>query len=421
MARTFARLIVGSLALALFVTPTPAKTWIVSTGPGGDFTNIQPAIDAAQPGDRILVYSTDVTTSNVVDKGVTIMGVATGAGTGHGFVITGLPANQVAAIVDLDNEYGIQVLGCKGTVLLSGVNLQSDLVITASDDVRAFQVDDWNEWDNTTRVSASRYELVDAIALGVKGIGDCFTPGSCWSSQAWPGLRADQQSRLHLVRSRFWGGHASSVNCPFTWTGDGSPGIEAVEGTEVLLAGNGLPQHEVRGGWGGQNCHYWNTCEYGGQGAPAVELDGELWHSGTALMGGTTYNSPNCGVSQAPSISKTSGSTVHRLVDADPTLTLIGAPAAGATVQFEVAAPAGADVLLYLGRKPVVISDPTVRVELLTPMHINWPLGIITGTAVQKTYKIRPLPTGYTFYAQAELTYPGGEVRRTNSLAVVVR
>ena len=119
-------------------------------------------------------------------------------------MITGLPANQVAAIVDLDNEYGIQVLGCKGTVLLSGVNLQSDLVITASDDVRAFQVDDWDEWDNMTSVSASRYELVDAIVLGVKGIGDCFTPGSCWSSQTRPGLGADQQSRLHLVRSRFW-------------------------------------------------------------------------------------------------------------------------------------------------------------------------------------------------------------------------
>ena len=180
------------------------------------------------------------------------------------------------------------------------------------------------------------------------------------------------------------------MNCPFTWTGDGSPGIEAVEGTEVLLAGNGLSQHEVRGGWGGQNCHYWNTCEYGGQGAPAVELDGELWHSGTSFMGGTTYSSPNCGVSQAPSISKTPGSTVHRLVDADPTLTLIGTPAAGATVQFEVAAPAGADVLLYLGRKPVVIPDPSVRVELLTPMQINWPLGIVTGTTVPEDLQDPP-------------------------------
>src|SRR5262245_21424144 len=47
------RLLLVSLVLALAL-PCSAKTWFVG-GPDGDFTEIQPAIDAAQDGDVILV------------------------------------------------------------------------------------------------------------------------------------------------------------------------------------------------------------------------------------------------------------------------------------------------------------------------------------------------------------------------------
>jgi len=54
----FATLIMAIIVLS-FTVDAPAKTWIVddSGGPGVDFTDIQPAIEAAVAGDLILVYT----------------------------------------------------------------------------------------------------------------------------------------------------------------------------------------------------------------------------------------------------------------------------------------------------------------------------------------------------------------------------
>src|SRR5262245_43895551 len=53
MARTVP-LLVAALTLSLLGSSAIAKTWYVG-GPGADFDDIQPAIDAAQDGDLILV------------------------------------------------------------------------------------------------------------------------------------------------------------------------------------------------------------------------------------------------------------------------------------------------------------------------------------------------------------------------------
>ena len=47
-------------------------------------------------------------------------------------------------------------------------------------------------------------------------------------------------------------------------------------------------------------------------------------------------------------------------------------------------------MLLYLGRKPVVVPTPGIRVELLTPMSLTWPLGVITASKLEKPNKVRP-------------------------------
>ena len=91
-------------------------------------------------------------------------------------------------------------------------------------------------------------------------------------------------------------------------------------------------------------------------------------------------------------------------------------------VTFQVHGPPGAEALLYFGRKPKVIPEPGVGIELLTPMSFAWPLGTIPdGGVLTHGDTIRPLKPGYTFYSQAELTLQGGEVRRTNSVPIIVR
>ena len=69
-----------------------------------------------------------------------------------------------------------------------------------------------------------------------------------------------------------------------------------------------------------------------------------------------------------------------------------------------------------------MIPEPGVEIELLTPMSVAWPLGTIPADGLlTRNYTIRPLNPGFTFYSQAELTLAGGEVRRTNSVPIIVR
>ena len=62
------------VAAALFFVPASTlaaqTTWVVSNRGGGQFTEIQPAIDAAQPGDRIEVLATGANYLSFLTPGV---------------------------------------------------------------------------------------------------------------------------------------------------------------------------------------------------------------------------------------------------------------------------------------------------------------------------------------------------------------
>ncbi|MEW6743259.1 MAG: hypothetical protein AB1486_10920 [Planctomycetota bacterium] len=64
-------IIVGSLAGFLVAATASAKTWFVG-GPGADFTEIQPAVDAASPGDTILVRPVKLYRKFALAKPVTV-------------------------------------------------------------------------------------------------------------------------------------------------------------------------------------------------------------------------------------------------------------------------------------------------------------------------------------------------------------
>src|SRR5438046_7344710 len=90
-------------ALVLLAPSLRANTYIVDSGGGGQFTDIQSAITAAQPGDVVLVHLGSTGGSYpgfTLDKGLVIIGY--GGVNVHGFVqITSIPANQRAALVSI--------------------------------------------------------------------------------------------------------------------------------------------------------------------------------------------------------------------------------------------------------------------------------------------------------------------------------
>ena len=108
---------------------------------------------------------------------------------------------------------------------------------------------------------------------------------------------------------------------------------------------------------------------------------------------------------------------------ADPTLTVSGTPAAGSSVLFTTAGPPGATVTLSFGRNAVVQNDPNTVVPILVPPLRNVNLGTIGASgSVAFTWPIAgSLLPGTRLLAQARITLPSGEVRRTNSVPVILR
>lgn len=118
------------LSLALCAVPSVAAQSILvvdsNLGPGSQFTEIQEAVDAAQPGDRILVRTGSYSAFSV-DKPLAIIGEGTpwiSAYPQVAIAISGIPAGSdlVVRNVLMRDIGGITVRNCAGRVLLDRVS-----------------------------------------------------------------------------------------------------------------------------------------------------------------------------------------------------------------------------------------------------------------------------------------------------------
>jgi len=99
-ASRFASLVLGITALAIQAT---ANTYVVDSSGGGQFTDIPPAIAAAQPGDVLLVMQ-GVYSGFTLDKGLAIIGYGTVTIAGDA-TVAGVQAGQTAALVALEIRF----------------------------------------------------------------------------------------------------------------------------------------------------------------------------------------------------------------------------------------------------------------------------------------------------------------------------
>ena len=135
------------LALALLSSATAAQhTWSVDDKGGGDFTDLPPAIAAAQPGD-ILVVRAGTYSNAVVSKGLRIVGDP-GATAGALFqpmlTVDGVPFGQtllwrgigVAGV----NRVDVDIKRCRGLVLIEDLSLGGGIQIADSTQVSLHDV-----------------------------------------------------------------------------------------------------------------------------------------------------------------------------------------------------------------------------------------------------------------------------------------
>ncbi len=402
--------ILALTGLTTFPLPVLGQTWIVddTPGPGVDFATLQAAFDTAAPNDVILVQP-GAYASGVLVKGLRVVGQ--GNPVVNGFLrVENVPSGALAVVSGLrggtfPTSLLVRVEDCVGTVVLEDVTLAGIAVLDSSD-VRLRRV--------APALPRARLEITRARVEAV----ECIFRGDNGPDQ-WCGLPVDptgapgaflwEAGILHAARSSFSGGEGGDSGCPDLGLvepgGDGGDGISAWGSSSAAceLLVSGLATDLLAGGPGGSSSQY-------GQASVGHGID--LYYGSARVSGAsvtTTYVS--------------GAGTLTTPVLADPTMRLLDDPIPGTNLTFRVVAPAGATARMALGALPVVVPIGGVEEDVLVARAKTYELGVVPANGVVGFNFALPAgwPAGTTLFAQATLTYPGGEVRRTHSIPVVVR
>lgn len=112
-------------SLALLVPSAPAQTvWFVDddVGSTADFNDLQSAVDAASPGDRIEVFPGDYPDTVEISKGLTVMAETPGTAVLGLITIDSLPVDELLVITDVEVPFIAQIVArnCAGTIVVDG-------------------------------------------------------------------------------------------------------------------------------------------------------------------------------------------------------------------------------------------------------------------------------------------------------------
>jgi hypothetical protein len=210
---------IACFGLLLVVTggATAQRTWVVDgrwDAKYADFTDIQEAIDAASPGDRILVRTraTAIYSGWTLNKGLSLLPdpLDYGVGWNGPAEVRGVPAGQMVTLRRLVNygPYGLRITDCQGTVCIEwGRADPGELTITNcrhvlinnfyADSVRIESSLVTANLGPTGTANDSRYAIWarnSILVLGnvpVAGYDGNFNPSGCRIDPPAPGLVAD--------------------------------------------------------------------------------------------------------------------------------------------------------------------------------------------------------------------------------------
>ena len=354
-----------------------------------------------------------------LDRGLTIIGYGACSVWGE-ILIAGIPAAETAVIVDVECST-LNIQGCSGHVIVQDMQQLGSCIVNSSPDVRFARVlTPYAVWSAAPQaalaVQGSRVELVSSGMRGQWG-WDCSAPPVDGSR----GIDCTS-SRLHLAHSSAMGGSGSSCGLPSVFCGDGGIALDLHSGAEAILCGT--PGDGFMGGEQGWNSSYSSDCSFDGDSGYSITLRaGSTLRRSAVTVWDTGYLSGHsCIQIQLPGIQNLGGvETLPPLID--PSLRVSGTPLPGSSVQFTLNGPVGAGVVLSFGRNAVVQPDPNTLIEVLTPPSRNVNLGTIPASgSVSFTWPIASvLLPGTRLFAQGRVTLSSGEVRRTNSVPVILR
>lgn len=404
------------------------KTWIVDEGggPGVDFTDIQPAIAAASPGDRILVRTGSYNSFSMY-KALTLI-----ADTGHGpklkeeekAEIKHIPRNASAHLGGFSME-NLIVHDCSGNVCIDACWIGKK---STSSVLRAYQCH---------LLTFSRSEAVGQSGTpsgGPGGGGEIAVPGAEFKG-----------STVVISESHIQGGSGGSE-----YKGEGHPGTIGIEAKNCILI---VQSSTVKGGQGGSA---WDP-EYvgdGGDGAPGISLKSsslELFGLPENIVRGGGGGSPGfasdpgesanavlaynstvaySGITLKPGKGKLSfgrfGSQITKVSPDVPVIVSTGSGQQGTFIQPELYGPAGSPFVIFIAIQSDVIRIGDLYTHLL--LHPRYLFPFIADTipsqgsiAYYLSVPHMPAWKGVPVYFQAYLDNTGGKAYLSTSTCFLIR
>lgn len=411
------------IALILLAPRMHAGVWIVdaANGPGADFKEIYAAVAAPEVliGDVLAVRAGSYGPFTL-DKNLVVIGES-GTLVAAPVQIGPLIVLKPAGVVGLRTPY-LSISGCAGTILIEDVVGLEQVDISGSADVRVVRspiVAPVSTSNTALTIDSSRVEIDSSDLAGgtwPNTWGACpHAPGGGFVGGI--ALLASNSARVHLVESDALGGHAEYQLCPDVVGGNGRFGIQ-YSASEILIAGGG--QCLLRGGAGGPNYYYQYECSYDGPSASAVR--GSIVPVRTS--GATTKVYPYYwGIHCLEFTPSAYDCPTVKPALPDPTLAWIGGtPSVGQSIQLRLTTPAASSITLLAGRKPTVVATPGMIIEELVAPIRSYPLGSSAGGTLILPFNVPSnSTTGSLLVFQVEITIDPGDVRRTNSIPIVVR
>ena len=383
----------GPVALALFapVTATAQSVLVVddTPGPGVDFNDIQPAIDAAGPFDRIEVrygqYSPFVASGQISLIGEDPSSGSVYVSQGS---ITGVLAGQTAVLVDIDVS-NLSVSDCSGSVLLDGVESQTVSVSRCADT----RLQSFRGFGTFTRIR--KLDVEDAFVQATDLFIEPLISGT--DEHGFDAITCTR-STLYLTDCDVEGGEGGNQGLCFGGiVPDGGHAL-SLNDSNVRLLGT-----ELEGGGPGFDCF---GAPSGLRGSAIEFLDGlsEVVESESTLTFGTT--GPGSVVSQ-PGL---------------PWLTLDGDAAPGTIAYFDFYAAPGTSLRAFLGRRPVINPVAGLAVPLLHSAERGVSLGATPSNGRRSLpFTVPTLLRGTLIHLQSSRTLTGGATELSNGVTLVVR